>query len=109
MQHIAIGEEQPNVDSQQITTMDLQSATEDTSSLQNVNGKIDCREVCCSSDQAFQPQDNPTLSSFVRKDHKFLTAWVAEQTCIMLCISKRKGYYAFTAEMLPSIINVHKG
>ena len=89
MQHI--DEEQPDVDLHQITTMDLQSATEDTSSPQNVNGNIDCREVCCSnSDQAFQPQDNATLSAFVRKDRKFLTAWYAEHTWITLCISKRK-------------------
>jgi hypothetical protein len=77
LQHDSDSEEEPDDNPQQAATS-LQSTTEDVSSssfLQDANCMTECEEVCCSGSQAFQSRDADTLSSFVRKDRKFLTAW----------------------------------
>ena len=94
LQHDCDSEEEPD-DNPQQTATSLQSTTEDVSSSsspQDANCMTECEEVCCSGSQAFQPRDADTLSSFVRKDRKFLTAWYDIYAWVTLCVSKRKVF-----------------
>ncbi len=50
-----------------------------------------CMSICCSDEnKPYQPQEEGTLSLFVKKDRWFLPSWYFKYSWITLCTSKRK-------------------